>query len=88
MGLSHRWIIKSFLFAGVIMAIIAGISVWLQVAIVLFGRQDIRFPLMTIEWPEETGTKVEGKERLDMEKAEDLLEGRAQARAKEVQAAE
>jgi TRAP-type mannitol/chloroaromatic compound transport system permease small subunit len=32
-GLSHRWIIKSVLVAGIIMAIIAGLAVWLQVAI-------------------------------------------------------
>lgn len=76
-GLSHRWIIKSFLVAGIIMAIIAGISVWLQVAIALFGPQHHRFPLMTLEWPEAGDTKVEGKERLDLEKAEDVLEKRA-----------
>jgi hypothetical protein len=23
-----------------------------------------RFPLMTLEWPEESGTKIEGKERI------------------------
>ncbi len=78
-GLSHRWIIKSFLFVGIIMAIVAGISVWLQIAIALFGPRHHRFPLMTIEWPEETGTKIEGKERLDLSKAEDALAVRAKA---------
>jgi len=80
-GLSHRWIIKSFLVAGIFMAIVAGLAVWLQVAIALFGPQNNRFPLMTIEWPEESGTKIEGKERLDLEKAEDVLEARAKKMA-------
>ena len=79
-GLPHRWAIKSFLFAGVIVAIVAGLAVWLQVAFALFGPQNQRFPLMTIEWPEETGGKVEGKERLDLEKADDLIEVRARER--------
>ena len=78
-GLSHRWIIKSFLFLGIIVAIIAGLSVWLQVAIALFGPSHHRFPLMTIEWPEETDTKIEGKARLDLSKAEDALAVRAKA---------
>ena len=81
-GLSHRWIIKSFLVAGVIMAIIAGVSVWLQVAIALFGPKHHRFPLMTIEWPEETGSMIEGKERLDLTKVDDLVEVRKQQRSK------
>jgi hypothetical protein len=32
---------------------------------------------MTLEWPEEEGSKIEGKERLDLEKAEDQLMKRA-----------
>jgi TRAP-type mannitol/chloroaromatic compound transport system permease small subunit len=80
-GLSHRWIIKSVLVAGIIMAIIAGLAVWLQVAIALFGPQNHRFPLMTIEWPEAGDVKIEGKERLDLQKAEDVLETRAKALA-------
>lgn len=76
-GLSHRWIIKSILVFGLVMAVIAGISVWLQMALVLFGPKHWRYPLMALEWPEDTGTAVEGKERLDLEKAEDLLEVRA-----------
>ena len=76
-GLSHRWIIKSILAFGLIMAVVAGIAVWLQVVIVLFGPQDIRFPMMTLEWPEDTGAVVEGKERLDLEKVDDQLELRA-----------
>ena len=76
-GLSHRWIIKTVLMVGLIVAVVAGIAVWLQIAIVLFGPRNHRFPLMTLEWPEESGTMVEGKERLDLEKADDQLELRA-----------
>ena len=79
-GLPHRWAIKSFLFMGVIVAIIAGLAVWLQIVLALFGDRNKRFPLMTIEWPENTGTMVEGKERLDLEKADDLIEVRARQR--------
>ena len=80
-GLSHRWAIKAFLVAGILVAILAGISVWLQIAMVLFGPQNWRYPLMTVEWPEDTGSMVEGKERLDLEKAEDLIEMKARERA-------
>src|ERR671919_878612 len=66
-GLTNRWIIKSVLVVGMIVAALSGVAVWLQVAIVLWGPQNIRFPLMTLEWPEEAGTKIEGKERLDLE---------------------
>lgn len=62
-GLSHRWIIKGILVAGLITATIAGIAVWLQVAFLLLGHQPKRFPLMTLDWPEETA-KIEGKERM------------------------
>ena len=85
-GLSHRWIIKSVLAAGIIMAIVAGVAVWLQVAIALFGPQNNRFPLMTIEWPEDGDIKIEGKERLDLQKAEDVLETRAKAVAEKAAA--
>lgn len=84
-GLPYRWIIKSFLFLGVLVAIVAGVSVWLQVAIALFGPRHHRFPLMTIEWPEEAGSKIEGKERLDLERAQDIIEVRARQRAEEEQ---
>ncbi|MCC2662531.1 MAG: hypothetical protein K0S35_453 [Geminicoccaceae bacterium] len=70
-GLSHRWIIKSVLVFGLVVAVISGIAVWLQVAIVLWGPQDVRFPLMTLEWPEEEGTKIEGKERIRLEELEE-----------------
>jgi len=70
-GLTHRWIIKSVLVFGLIVAGIAGIAVWLQAALVLFGDPNRRFPLMTLEWPEERGTKIEGKERVSLEDAVD-----------------
>ena len=51
-GLSQRWIIKSVLFIGLIIALLAGIAVWLQTVVVLFGPKDLRFQLMTMDWPE------------------------------------
>lgn len=72
-GLSHRWIIKAVLVAGLITATIAGIAVWLQVALLIRGKQTKRFPLMTLEWPEEAGSKIEGKERIKLEDAEPAL---------------
>jgi TRAP-type mannitol/chloroaromatic compound transport system permease small subunit len=70
-GLTNRWIIKSILVIGLVVAAISGVAVWLQVAIVLWGPQDIRFPLMTLEWPEEAGSKIEGKERIELEELEE-----------------
>ena len=78
-GLTQRWIIKSVLAFGLITALIAGIAVWLQTVCVLWGPQNVRYPLMTLEWPEEEGTFIEGKERLDLSKAVDVLEDRARA---------
>jgi TRAP-type mannitol/chloroaromatic compound transport system permease small subunit len=66
-GLTHRWIIKSVLVFGLIAATAAGIAVWLQVALLLWGDKERRFPLMTLEWPEEAGSKVEGKERIKLD---------------------
>ena len=66
--------IKSVLVFGLIVALLAGIAVWLQVAIALFGPKHWRFNLMTIEWPEETGASVEGKERMELQKMDDQLE--------------
>lgn len=70
-GLSHRWIIKSILVFGLIVALIAGFAVWLQVAYLVFGDQTKRFNLMSLEWPEEAGTKIEGKTRISLENAPD-----------------
>ena len=53
-GLSHRWIIKSFLVAGFVCALLSGIAVWLQTVILLFGRSDYRFQPMTLEMPPES----------------------------------
>jgi TRAP-type mannitol/chloroaromatic compound transport system permease small subunit len=68
-GLSHRWIIKGVLVAGLITATLAGIAVWLQVALLIWNGQPKRFPLMTLEWPEEAGSRLEGKERIKLEDA-------------------
>jgi len=76
-GLPMRWVPKLLLFTGLVVTVAAGISVWLQVAVALWGPRNIRFELMTLEWPEEEGTKIEGKERLDLSKVEDELERRA-----------
>lgn len=70
-GLTHRWVIKSVLVVGLIVAAIAGIAVWLQTAYLLWGDQTKRFPLMTLEWPEEAGSRIEGKERIRLEDAPD-----------------
>lgn len=79
-GLTHRWIIKTVLVFGLFMVIVAGIAVWLQVVIVLWGPRDLRFPLMTIEWPEEAGSKIEGKTRLELADVEDEFQRRDRER--------
>jgi TRAP-type mannitol/chloroaromatic compound transport system permease small subunit len=79
-GLTHRWIIKSVLVFGLLVIVVAGVSVWLQVVIVLWGPRDLRFPLMTIEWPEEAGSKIEGKTRLSLDEAEDEFQRRERER--------
>jgi TRAP-type mannitol/chloroaromatic compound transport system permease small subunit len=65
-GLSHRWIIKSVLIFGLLVAVISGIAAWLQVVTILWGPKDLRFPLMTLDWPE-VDAKIEGKERVRLE---------------------
>ena len=65
-GLSHRWIIKSVLIFGLLVAAVSGIAAWLQVATILWGPRDLRFPLMTLDWPEEDA-KIEGKTRVRLE---------------------
>ncbi len=52
-GLAYRWIIKSVLVIGLFIAAASGFAVWLQAALVLFGPKDLRFELMTLDWPEE-----------------------------------
>jgi TRAP-type mannitol/chloroaromatic compound transport system permease small subunit len=56
-GLSNRWIIKSVLCIGLISAAFSGLAIWIQSAMVLFGPKDLRFELMTLEWPEDVGAK-------------------------------
>jgi TRAP-type mannitol/chloroaromatic compound transport system permease small subunit len=65
-GLAHRWIIKSVLVVGLVVALIAGVAAWLQVATILWGPRELRFPLMTLEWPDEE-KKIEGKTRVKLE---------------------
>ena len=65
-GLSHRWIIKSVLVAGMVVAMISGIAAWLQVVTILWGARELRFPLMTLDWPEED-SRIEGKTRVRLE---------------------
>jgi TRAP-type mannitol/chloroaromatic compound transport system permease small subunit len=65
-GLGHRWIIKTVLIIGLAVAVIAGIAAWLQVVTILWGPQGLRFPLMTLDWPE-TEQKIEGKTRVKLE---------------------
>jgi TRAP-type mannitol/chloroaromatic compound transport system permease small subunit len=69
-GLTHRWLIKSVLVFGLCVAAIAGFAIWLQMVIVLFGPQELRFPLMTIEWPEEE-VRIEGKQRVVLDAADE-----------------
>ena len=71
-GLSHRWIIKAVLVLGLVVALIAGIAVWLQVAYLMWGDRTKRFDLMTLDWPEQAGERIEGKERVRLEDAPDL----------------
>lgn len=77
-GLSHRWIIKFVMAIGFVVTIIAGVAVWLEVAIALFGPRNWRFPLSTIDWPEEVGASIEGKQRLDLDKTPDQLRLKAE----------
>jgi TRAP-type mannitol/chloroaromatic compound transport system permease small subunit len=63
-GLSHRWIIKGVLVFGLVVAAAAGFAVWFQVVLLMWGSRPKRFQLMTLEWPDESGTKIEGKERI------------------------
>lgn len=52
-GLSYRFIIKSVLVFGMLTAFLAGVAVWLQTVLALFGPKELRFKLMTLEWPED-----------------------------------
>ena len=50
-GLSHRWVIKSFLIAGFFCAFLSGVAVWLQAVVLLFGNKDYRLTPMTVDLP-------------------------------------
>ena len=52
-GLGHRWMIRSVLVIGLLVAAAAGFAVWLQSVIYLFGPKEVRFELMTLNWPED-----------------------------------
>lgn len=65
-GLPYRWMIKSVLVFGLVVAFLAGVAAWLQVVTILWGSGQLRFPLMTLEWPEEE-RKIEGKARVKLE---------------------
>jgi TRAP-type mannitol/chloroaromatic compound transport system permease small subunit len=69
-GMSHRWIIKTVLGVGLIVALMSGIAVWLQTIMVLFGPKEMRFELMTLEWPEDMGEGVEGYKRMVLDEQE------------------
>ncbi|MBT4044079.1 MAG: TRAP transporter small permease subunit [Rhodospirillaceae bacterium] len=73
-GMSHRWVIKTVLGVGLIVALMSGIAVWLQSAMVLFGPKEVRFELMTLEWPEDMGDGVEGYKRMVLEEEETDME--------------
>lgn len=57
-GLGYRFIIKTVLVIGLFVALLAGIAAWLQTVLVLFGPRDLRFRLMTLEWPEDVRAKT------------------------------
>ncbi len=69
-GMSHRWVIKTVLGVGLIVALASGFAVWFQTILVLFGSKEMRFELMTLEWPEDMGDGVEGYKRMVLEDAE------------------
>jgi TRAP-type mannitol/chloroaromatic compound transport system permease small subunit len=56
-GLSYRFIIKSVLVFGMFTALLAGLAVWLQTVLVLLGPKELRFKLMTLEWPEDAAAR-------------------------------
>ena len=66
-GLPHRWIIKSIMTIGLSVALIAGLAIWLQALLSLTAPREMRYELMTLEWPELTGMTIEGKERIDVD---------------------
>lgn len=87
-GLTHRWIIKSFLVFGLLVAALAGIAIWIQSVLVLFGPRELRFKLMTLDWPEDDGTGVEGKQRIVLDPDDEPSDAPVDKPAGHTQAAE
>jgi TRAP-type mannitol/chloroaromatic compound transport system permease small subunit len=56
-GLSYRFVVKSVLVFGMVVAFLSGVAVWLQTVLVLFGPRELRFRLMTLEWPEDAARR-------------------------------
>ena len=57
---------------GLCVAALAGIAVWLQTVLVLFGPPELRFQLMTLEWPGEEkskGFEISSREDADEQEA-------------------
>ncbi len=72
-GLTHRWIIKTVLVVGLVLVLLAGLASWLQSWMALFDDPNKRFDLMNLEWPEEEGTMIEGKKRIELDDAEPTI---------------
>ncbi len=72
-GLTNRWIIKTVLAIGLVLVLLAGLAAWLQVWIALFTDPNKRFDMMTLEWPEEQGTMIEGKKRIELDDHEPTI---------------
>ena len=60
-GLTNRWIIKSVLVLGLVLVLLAGLAAWLLVWMALFDDPNRRHDMMTLEWPEDEGTMIEGR---------------------------
>jgi len=72
-GLTNRWIIKTVLVIGLVLVLLAGIASWLQVWTALFTDPSKRFDMMALEWPEEEGTMIEGKKRIELDDHESTI---------------
>jgi TRAP-type mannitol/chloroaromatic compound transport system permease small subunit len=72
-GLTNRWIIKSVLVVGLVLVLLAGLAAWIQAWMALFDDPNRRHELMTLEWPEEEGTMIEGKKRIELDDTEPVI---------------
>jgi len=68
-GLGHRWAIRSVLVIGIVVAGLAGFAVSLQAFVYLFGPKEVRFELMTLDWPEDLEKKASRVRRRKADKA-------------------